>query len=318
MLTHPRSRSSTVTTPRRSSLLLASSLAFLLLLGDVAIGATPVKVLGTPRNEFDGTAEDGYFAYTQSRAGQRRKFDVYLKRPGLTRVKVNAPGTQAFAPNLDIANTTLGDALAFVQKGKADADIKIWDVDSGGRRNPPIGVNTTKSEWNPSISGDFLLFGRGPATKFYMTAVILVDLTTNTRTVVDTAPRNGIVYPGIVNGDWASWTECSRSDCRAWRYRISTTTKREVPSNARLIYTSAIGADGSVWFVQSGIGCGANVKIRRQAIGLPPTTLVDFPPGVDANISDLDDSVVNRQLYFGRVNCSNVNNWSIYRVAGGG
>ena len=45
-----------------------------------------------------------------------------------------------------------------------------------------------------------------------------------------------------------------------------------------------------MWFVQSGIGCGANVKIRRHEIGAAPTTLVDFPPGIDASISDLDES----------------------------
>jgi hypothetical protein len=58
------------------------------------------------------------------------------------------------------------------------------------------------------------------------------------------------------------------------------------------------------------------VKIRRDATDTAPTTLVDFPPGIDANISDLDDSGVVRRLYFARVDCSNVNNWNIYRVAG--
>jgi hypothetical protein len=307
-----------VSTPRRSSLLLASSLVFLLVLADIAIGATPIKVLGTPRNEFDGTAEDGYFAYAQSRVGHPNKLDVYLKPPGLARIKVNAAGTQAFHPNLEIGNLTSGDRLVFVQQGSASADIKIWDVDAGVRSNPPVGVNTAKYESKPSISESHLLFGRGPQRRQYMTSVILFDLLTNTGTVVDTAPTNGIVLPGIVNGDWATWTECSPSDCRAWRYEISTTTKTEVPSSARFIYMSAIGADGTAWYVQSGLACGANVKIRRHAIGSAPTTLVDFPPGVDANISDLDDSIASRRLYFSRVNCSNVNNWSIYRVAGDG
>ncbi len=136
--------------------------------------------------------------------------------------------------------------------------------------------------------------------------------------MIDTAPTNGIVFPGTVSGDWATWTECSLSDCRVWRYQISTAAKTEVPSSARLIYTSAIGGDGTVWFVQSGIGCGANVKIRRHEIGAAPTTLVDFAPGIDANISDLDESNANRRLYFARVNCSNVHNWNVYRVAADG
>ncbi len=293
-------------------------IGFLFLLTNVALAATPVKVLGTLRNEIDPTAGSGNLAYGLGRAGQPNKFDVYLKRPiSSVRFKVNGPGTQAFQPNIDLANATLGgDVLVFAQKPAGDADLKLWDIDSGGRTNPPAGVNTNAGEWKPSIDGDHLLFGRGPANRFYMNRVILYDLNTNTWAVIDTAPPNGIVYPGIVNGNWASWTECSLSACRAWRYEIPTATKTEVPSNARFVYTSSIGDDGTMFFVQSGNGCGANVKIRRAAVGAPATTWVDFPPGIDANVSDLDDSGVPRRVYFSRVNCSNVNNWNLYRVNG--
>ena len=300
---------------RRPWFVVISTFASLLVLADLAVAATPTKVLGTPRNEFDGTAESGYFAYSQSRPGEPNRFDAYLKAPGLARVKVNAVGTQGYHPSLDMANATLGDALVFVQKGGGDADLKIWDVGAGGRRNPPVGVNTAASEAKPSLDGDHLLFGRGPADRVSIIRVILFDLTSNTSMVIDTAPANGIVYPGTLSGDWATWTECSPTDCRVWRYQISTATKTEVPSGARLIYTSAVGQDGTVWFVQSGLGCGANVKIRRHELGAPPTTLVDFAPGVDANISDLDESVATRRLYFARVRCSS-HNWNIYRVAG--
>jgi hypothetical protein len=290
-----------------------------LVLASVALAATPAKVLGSPRNEIDPTKESGNLAYGLGRAGHPNQFDVYLKKAGTsTRIKVNATGTQAANPNIDIGNTTLGDVLAFAQWSGGDADLKLWDIANGGRRNPPPGVNTNAGEWKPSIDGDHLLFGRGPAHQRYMTKVVLYDLTTNTPTIVDTAPTNGIVFPGIVNGDWATWTECSPSDCRAWRYQISLAAKTEVPSSARLIYTSAIGTDGTVWYVQSGIGCGANVKIRRHALAMAPTTLVDLPPGIDVNINDLDDSVSTRQVFFSRVNCSNVNNWNLYRVPGDG
>jgi hypothetical protein len=290
-------------------------LALIVAFANVALAATPVLVLGTARNEIDPSAEGGYLAYALGRVGKPNRFDAYLKPAGAGRIKVNATGTQGYHPNLDMGNPTFGDALVFVQRGANGADLKIWDVDSGGRLNPPAGVNTNAGESKPSLDGNFLLFGRGPVNKFYMTRVILFDLAVNTGTVLDVAPTNGIVYPGIVNGDWATWTECSPSDCRAWRYQISTHAKTEVPSSARLIYTSAIGQDGTVWYVQSAIGCGANVKIRRHAIGSAPTTWVDFPDNVDANISDLDDSTATRRVYFSRVHCSNVNNWNLYRVA---
>jgi hypothetical protein len=315
MLRHPRSRRSTVRLVRRRPWFVALSMfASLLLLSDVAVAAT--KVLATSRNEFDGTAEDGYFAYTQSRAGHPRRFDVYLKPPGAPRIKVNAAGAKGFYPNLEMGDLTYGDRLVFAQRSSRNTNIKIWDVDEGVRGNPPAGINTTKVESKPSLSGQHLLFGRGPADGGgYMTRIVLYDFSTGLSDVIDTAPTNGIVYPGTVNGDWATWTECSPSDCRAWRYQISTADKTEVPSGARLIYSSAIGEDGTVWFVQSGIGCGKNVKIRRQEVGADPTTLVDFSSGIDALISDLDDSGATRRLYFSRVNCSK-RNWNIYRVAG--
>ena len=304
-------------TVHRPWFIVLSTFASLLMLADVAVAATPTKVLATRRNEFDGTAEDGYFAFTRSRSGQPKRFDVYLKPPGLARIQVNSGGARGYHPTLDMGNPTLGDALVFVQLKDGDADLKIWDVDSGGRSNPPVGVNSQLAESKPSVDGDHLLFGRGPASRTYIARVILFNLVSHTSIVVDTAPPDGTVYPGTVNGDWATWTECSASDCRVWRYHIPTADKTEVPSGARLIYTSAVGQDGTVWFVQSRKGCGANVKIRRQEISAAPTTLVDFAPGIDANISDLDESVANRRLYFSRVKCSSLN-WNIYRVAGDG
>ncbi|MGH2640735.1 MAG: hypothetical protein ACRDGO_03440 [Actinomycetota bacterium] len=302
---------------RRPLFVVLSMFASLLMLADVAVAVKPTEVLATGRNEFDGTAEDGYFAFTRSRAGQPRRFDAYLKPPGLARIRVNSGGSRGYHPALDMGNPTLGDALVFVQLGDGDADLKIWDVDSGGRSNPPLGVNSPVAESKPSLDGEHLLFGRGPESRTYIARVILFNLVSHTSIVVDTAPPEGTVYPGTVSGDWATWTECSPSDCRVWRYQISTATKSEVPSGARLIYTSAVGDDGTVWFVQSRKGCGANVKIRRQEIGAAPTTLVDFRPGIDANISDLDESVANRRLYFARVKCS-ILDWNIYRVAGDG
>jgi hypothetical protein len=299
----------------RAAALIGGIVTILLMCGaTVAIAVSSTKVLGTPRNEFDGTAEAGHLAYTQSRTGHPNRFDAYLKPAGMAKIKLNRAGTQGYQPNIDLSNPTLGDAVVFVQKGLGDADLKVWDVNAGHRIEPPVGVNTQAGEAKPSLDGNFLLFGRGPANKRYLTKVILFDLTLLTSTVVDVAPTNGIVYPGIVNGDWATWTECSPTDCRAWRYQISTTSMTEVPSSARLIYTSAIGQDGTVWFVQSGIGCGANVKMRRHSIGSAPETIIDFPAGVDANISDLDDSGTGRRLYYARVRCSNTNNWDIYRI----
>jgi hypothetical protein len=287
-----------------------------LLVGGVAVAGTAQQVIDTPKNEFHATADDGYLAYVQSRAGKPNKVDVYLKPPAAPRIKVNAAGTTGFYSNIEIGDVAYGDRLVFAQRTSGNTELKIWDVGAGVRRNPPAGVNTSKVESKPSLSGQHLLFGRGPATGGgFMTRIVLYDFVTDQSSVLDTAPTNGIVFPGTVNGDWASWTECSPSDCRAWRYQISLEDKSEVPTSARLIYTSAAGQDGTVWYMQSGIGCGANVKLRRHNPGTGTAIIIGFPAGIDANVSDLDDTnPLARRLYFDRVRCSNVNNWAIWRA----
>lgn len=301
---------------RRTARALVSTLAAMLLLAGSAIAGTGEPVVNTKRNEHSGTAEDGYLAYAQSRPRKPNKLDVYLKPPAAPRIKVNAAGSIAFYSNVEIGDATYGDRLVFAQRAAGNTNIKIWDVDASVLRNAPAGVNSQQVESKPSLSGQHLLFGRGPAGGGgYMTRILLYDFVAGQSTVLDTAPRNGIVFPGTVNGDWASWTECSPSDCRAWRYQISLDDKSEVPTSARLIYTSAAGQDGTVWYVQSAIGCGANVKIRRHNPSTGSATIIDFAAGIDANVADLDDTDAgNRLLYFDRVRCSNVRNWAVWRA----
>jgi hypothetical protein len=58
VLGHPGSRRPPVRIVRRPWFIVLSTFAPLLMLADVAVAATPTKVLATSRNEFDGTAED--------------------------------------------------------------------------------------------------------------------------------------------------------------------------------------------------------------------------------------------------------------------
>jgi hypothetical protein len=58
----------------RPNVLISGSVT-LFLFGSViaAIAVSSTKVIGTPRNEFDGTAEGGSLAYAQSRAGRSER-----------------------------------------------------------------------------------------------------------------------------------------------------------------------------------------------------------------------------------------------------
>jgi hypothetical protein len=288
-----------------------------MLVSGIAIAGTAVEVLNTPRNDFMGSAEDGYLAFAQSRVGKPNKTDVYLKPPGEAKFKVNVAGTTAFYPNVEIGDVTHGDRLVFAQRVSGNTNVKIWDVDGGQFVNTPAAINSAAIESKPSISGDHLFFGRGPDEGGgYMTRLFLYDFVADVTQPIARAPRNGIIFPGTVNGDWLSWTQCSPTDCRAFRHQISTDNDQEVPTTGRLVYTSAVGQDGVVWYMQSGIGCGANVKLRRHEVGVGAATIIDFADGIDGNVSDLDDTdPKNRQLYFDRVRCSNLNNWAIWRAS---
>jgi hypothetical protein len=299
----------------RSAVTAVAALGVVLVSVAAALAAVPSKVLGTPRNEFQGTNEAGYFAYAQSRPGSPNRLDVYLKPAGLPRWKVNPGGSQAVRPHLDLGNATWGDTLIYTRVAPGDDDIRIYDIDDDVHRAVSGLINDSADQRYATLSGDHILYGRAPANQLFIKRVILFNLMTSNDIVLDVAPTNGLVYPGTVNGDWASWTKCSLSDCSAWRYQISTDIKTEVPSNGRLVFTSAAGEDGTVWYMQSGNGCGVNVKLRRHTPGSRATTHFSFPGGIDANISDLDDSGATRRLYFDRVKCANVNNWDIYRIA---
>jgi hypothetical protein len=316
MLTHqPIKEVAIVMIAQRSAITAAVALGVAVLSAAAALAVVPSKVLGTPKNEFQGTSATGYFAYAQSRSGSPNTLDVYLKPAGQPRFKVNPGASQAVRPDLDLGNPTWGDTLIYTRVAPGDDNIAIYDIDDGVHRAVSGLINDSADQRYATLSGNHILYGRAPANQLYIKRIILFDIMASSDIVLDVAPTNGLVYPGTVDGDWASWTKCSLSDCSAWRYQISTHTTSEVPSNGRLVYTAAVSTDGTVWYLQSGFGCGVNVKLRRHTPGSPATTLFSFPGGVDANVSDLDETGATRRLYFDRVNCAHLNNWDIYRIA---
>lgn len=53
--------------------------------------------------------------------------------------------------------------VAYQQVVNGNSDLKLYDADAQTRTDPPAGVNTFDWEWEPSISGDWLLFARRAA-----------------------------------------------------------------------------------------------------------------------------------------------------------
>lgn len=261
----------------------------------IALGSE-TKVFGTSRRSEDwASAGTGFTALNQRKAGTSES-NVLFVADGGRAARVNPEGTIADYPTIEMGNTHLGDVLLFSQwRGRGQGDIKIYDLVSGNFVDAPSGVNTSASENRPSVSGDHLLFGRGPVNK-PSTRAVLYDLVSGTSEVIAKADY---VWVGPVNGDWIVYQVCNRS-CHIYRFQISTGERTTVPVPRKWNYFPIIDDDGTVYFGASGWDCGRNVRLMSHVPGAPSSTVVQrFPDGIDIFPSD----VVDHEIYFGRYNC---------------
>jgi len=203
-----------------------------------------------PAAATDGTTE--YFAWSQNSRTRTNHFDAFLTRTGDPQVKLNRRG-------LGHVGGIEPPVVVYQQVVKGDSDLKIYNADTQARSDPPVGVNTSEYEWEPSISGDWLLFARQTSSTQF---VILRSLTTATEVVLDQGRR--FHHAGQVNGDYAVWTRCSKTTCNVVRREISTATDTILPkASDRLQYGAAVTSAGIVYAARSSPKCGGNVKLVR-------------------------------------------------------
>ena len=155
-----------------------------------------------------------------------------------------------------------------------------------------------------SISGDWVLYGENRPEGNW-SRVNLFNLTTGEqRTLAESTFRAFSVDAGQVAGDYAVYGKGPN----VFVYRISTGNKTKVPvPKDRWNYTPAVTADGTVYFVRSGEGCGVNVRIYRWSLLSPatsPVRLTTLPSGKDTNgrLYAFNDGT-STTLYFDRYNC---------------
>jgi hypothetical protein len=167
-------------------------------------------------------------------------------------VKLNAKG-EGFIGGIDPP------MVAYQQIVNGHSDLKLYDANSQTRPALPAGVNTADWEWEPSISGDWLLFGRQTTSTQF---VILHSLTTPTEVVLDHGSR--FRHAGQVSGDFAVWTRCTSATCNVVRREITPATNSVLPKpSTKFQYGAAVTSTGIVYAARSGSNCGANVKIVR-------------------------------------------------------
>ncbi len=278
--------------------------------GEVWANLAQTPVLTTARSEQHPAAFGTYLTWDQNSAAKPNHHNAFL-RNGATTIQLNAAHTYGWGGGID------GTTVVFQQVSlRGQSDIRFYDAVTKMRSAPPAGVNTPAWEWSPSVSGNWLLFGREKGTN--NSQVILRSTTSKTSyKLAAENTRNNFVSPGQVNGNWAVWTECFVDHCSVYLRDIAgkvTTKLANTLPPARDEYAPSVSTDGTVYYMHSGRKCGEAVKLVKKAIGQPETILNTFNPGIDVpDTNATADATSGTDVYIQRLNCK-ANTDDVFRV----
>lgn len=289
---------------------LVAAVATGLLVAGPAIAAPPERAVRRPGGQFQPARGGRYLAWERNSRAHPRHYDVVVRRLGSHRVfRVNPRGTEAANGSID------GRLLAWQQfKGK-HSDVKLLDLPTRTHRRLPRAVNSRHWEYWPSLSGRWLLFGRrrgGGARK-----IILFDRKTgSSRTLAHTSSKSSFASPGQVNGNWVVWSKCTPSStCNVFRYNIARRTRVKLTNRGHFQRTPSVTAEGTVYLVRSGAGCGHSAKLVRYPLAGRPRVLVRLPPGRDIEDTYVYGDGGGTRVFFDRGRCGHPVRSDIYRLA---
>lgn len=300
---------------RKVAVIVLSSVVGATLVGGAAAGITSSSVKTTGANEQNPAATMSWFAWTESPADHPNRTNVWAEpRPpidGADAFRVNRAGTRAWTGGIE------GNELVYQELESGDSDIRRYNLATEQPiANAPI--NTDKWEWHPSISEDsngdrWILFGRQNTSNFAQ-KILAYNVTDDVMRELQATTRSRYsLVPGQVNGDWATWTAC-RPNCHIRKVNLlgesATTVPR--PNSVRHQYGASIADDGTVYFVRSGAGCGANVRIMRRSGG-SSQRLIDLPDNRDIFFTYTSDELGGSHVFYDRVACGS-GAWNIYQV----
>src|SRR5919205_1443853 len=206
---------------------------------------TPVAA--SARNEFKPAADfhsngDELVSFSRSRAGHPNRYDAILRRVSggiTTRIKLNTKG-QGHSGGID------SPLVAYQQVVNGRSNIFVYNIDDLSR-TPPAGVNTSRWEYGPTVSGDWLLFGRDD-NRGSTERIVLHRISTHAdlRLARVLRARYSLV-PGQVQGNWATYTRCAPV-CNVIRYDIGAGTRtrlsKPVTSPPRYQFGGAVTSTG--------------------------------------------------------------------------
>jgi hypothetical protein len=277
-------------------------------------------VLTSTRNErnpaagFDGVGAE-VLVFTRSRRGYPNRYDAYVRKTGDPAIKLNTSG-QGWTGGIDYP------MVVYQRVAAGQSDIFMYDLSDGSRPPTAAGVNTSRWEWHPTMSGDWLLYGRDNTSTPTQRVVIHNHITHVERTISTITRASHYLQPDQVNGNWVTLTRC-RPVCNVARYDITSQTLMPLPKpvndRPRYQYAGGVTSDGVVYLVRSGPRCGERVRIVRFDPSDPAdptygTTIAALPTGRDIAFAfareNGDGSVT---LFYDRVNC-NTGRFDIYNI----
>jgi hypothetical protein len=267
-----------------------------------------------PAADHDGVGGE-VWAFTRSRAGHPNRYDAYAKKGTNSPIKLNLAG-QGWTGGIDYPRAV------YQQIAGGQSNIFLYDLSNDTRPPTPDGVNTRKWEWHPTISGNWLLYGRDDNSTPTQRVVLHNSSTHEERLLSGITKASHYLQADQVNGNWATYTRC-RPVCNVVRYDIGLQTRmtlgKPVTTRPRHQYAGAVTSTGAVYLVRSGPSCGAKVKIvRYDAAHSDPalgTVVAALPSGFDIAFAftrenALDGSV---DVFYDRVKCS-TGRFDIYKV----
>jgi hypothetical protein len=260
--------------------------------------APRLPVVDSGANEFNPAADGVYVAWTANTFRRQGHYDVYFSLNGGPRQRVNPSGTQASAGGID------GTELVYTEFTRDGADLVLYELATETRLPTPFGVNTGRYEFNPTNSGDHLLFERDRfRRRAKVERVVLHDTSTDAETILATEERgHKFLGAGQVNGNWAVYFRCGTLVCDVFRYDIANDETVRVPNGDRKQqYAPSVSDTGVVYFVRSPPACGRNVRFMTWDGASAPTRFLDLPEGRDTRDIFFDDT--SSSLYYERIRC---------------
>ena len=260
--------------------------------------------------EYQPARGSGFFAWEQNTTERPGHFNAYAKRDGRKRFRLNKAGTQGALGGIS------GNLIVYQQFKGNWSNIRYYSIKRDKRFGPLIGINTRRWEYWPSISGDWVLFGRR-SLDARKRKVILYNRALETSRVLDrTTNSDAFLAPGQVNGNFAVWYRCQADRrCNVYVYSIDLRLTRKIPNpHRRDQHSPSVTEDGVVYFVKGTKRCGVSARLMRHAEG-DAARLLTLREGLDiGDTYAAADDAGNTEVYFEQNRCGTRAGSGIFKI----